>query len=54
MKPGGEKSNCVSDHPDFFFNVPMIFQFFPDIIGAFYGEHSPIPAEWITCKFWQY
>ena len=25
MKPGGEKSNCVSDHSDSFFNVPMIF-----------------------------
>ena len=56
MKPGEEnsKSNCVSDNSYFFFNyVPMIFQFYPDI-GAFQGEHSPVPTKWITCNFWHY
>ena len=51
MKPGGEKSNCVSDHSDFFFNVLMIFQFCPRHIGAFLGEHSPVAAKCITCNF---
>ena len=37
MEPGREKSNCVLDHSDFFFYVPIIFQYSENKAGS--GVH---------------